>query len=272
VSDTSERVSVGIEGGVAEVRLERPDKRNALDEAMFAAIVAAGERLKRERGVRAVVLSGAGPSFCAGLDVSLFAGLAGGATAEGDLSPGRMSESGLTHVAQQTCWVWQELAVPVIAAVHGHAIGGGFQLALGADIRIVHPDAALAVREVHWGLIPDMTGTLVLSRLTRPDVAKELTMTARQFSGREAFELGIATRLSDDPRGDARALAAEIAGRSPDAVRASKSLVNRIANAGWVEQLAAERDAIGQLIGSPNQLEAVTANLERRPPQFTDPG
>ena len=123
--------------------------------------------------------------------------------------------------------MWQELPVPVIAAVHGHALGGGMQIALGADIRIVHPDTQLSVREVHWGLVPDMTGTLVLARLVRPDVAKELTFTARIFSGTEALTLGLATRLSDDPRSDAMALAGEIAGRSPDAVRAAKALFDR---------------------------------------------
>jgi enoyl-CoA hydratase/carnithine racemase len=165
-------------------------------------------------------------------------------------------------------WVWQEVPVPVIAAVHGHALGGGVQIALGADIRIVHPDAQLSVREVHWGLVPDMTGTLFLSRLVGPDVAKELTFTARIVTGREAGELGLATRVSETPRDDAFALAGEIAGRSPDAVRGAKELFNRLANADAAAQFAEERRVIGGLIGTANQVEAVMANFERRTPRF----
>jgi enoyl-CoA hydratase/carnithine racemase len=158
----------------------------------------------------------------------------------------------------------------VIAAVHGVAFGGGLQIALGADIRIVHPDAQLSVREVHWGLVPDMTGTLMLARLTRPDIAKELTFTARVFDGNEALALGLATRLSTDPRADALALASEIASRSPGAVRGSKELFNRLVNDGAAEQFAAERRVIGAQIGAPNQVEAVMAGFEKRPPVFTD--
>jgi enoyl-CoA hydratase/carnithine racemase len=179
-----------------------------------------------------------------------------------------MKAGRITHLAQQVAWAWQEVPVPVIAAVHGHALGGGIQIALGADIRIVHPDTKLSVREVHWGLVPDMTGTQVLSSLVRPDIAKELTFTARIFTGAEAFELGIATRLSDAPYDDAMAMAAEIAGRSPSAVRGAKELFNRIVNAGAAEQFAEERRVIGSLIGRADQVEAVTANFENRPPAF----
>ncbi len=266
--EARERVCVEIADGIASVRLNRPDKRNALDGAMFEAIAAAGEALKTEPEVRAVVLSGAGESFCAGLDFAMFTQLADAGTAGDTGDPGRLTAGGLTHLGQQVCWVWQELAVPVIAAVHGHALGGGFQLALGADLRIVHPDTSMSVREVHWGLIPDMTGTLLLSLLTRPDVAKELTMTARVFTGTEAFTLGLATRLSDNPHHDAMALATELAGRSPDAVRAAKALFNRLVAAMAGEQFAAEREAIAGLVGSPNQIEAVMSNFEQRRPRF----
>jgi enoyl-CoA hydratase/carnithine racemase len=167
--------------------------------------------------------------------------------------------------------VWQEVPVPVIAAVHGHALGGGLQIALGADIRIVHPQAQLSVREVHWGLVPDMTGTLMLSQLVRPDVAKELTFTGRIVSGAEAFELGLATRLSDEPREDALALARAIAGRSPEAVRGAKALFNRLLHAEAAAQFAEERRVIGGLIGGANQVEAVVANLGKRAPVFADP-
>lgn len=275
----SDRVTIQIDDGVADVRLVRADKRNALDNAMFLALADAGEQLKTEPGLRAVVLSGEGPSFCAGLDFSSMQQLAdaGDPSARARSAeqvesgnPGEMADGRITHLGQQVCWVWQEVPVPVIAAVHGHALGGGIQIALGADIRIVHPDTKLSVREVHWGLVPDMTGTFMLSRLVRPDVAKELTFTARLFSGTEAFELGLATRLSETPYDDALALAREIAGRSPGAVRGAKALFNRILAEGAAKQFAAERQTIGEQIGSPNQVEAVTAGFENRPPAFVD--
>ncbi len=274
----TDRVTISIdERGIADVRLNRPDKRNALDGAMFSALAEAGERLKTESAVRVVVLSGEGQSFCAGLDFASFQTLASGGAGDGaggggdGGNPGRLTPGGITHLGQQVAWVWQELPMPVIAAVHGHALGGGCQIALGADIRIVHPDTQLSVREVHWGLVPDMTGTFILSRLVRPDVAKELTFTARIVSGKEAAELGLATRLSDDPRRDAFALAEEIAGRSPEAVRGAKELFNRLVGDGAAEQFAEERRVIGSLIGRPNQVEAVMANFEKRAPAFADP-
>ena len=268
----SDRVLISIADGVADVTFNRADKRNALDGEMFLAIADAGERLKTEPGVRAVVIHGDGPSFCAGLDFSTFESMAGGERPESERSgnPGRIDEGRITHLGQQVAWVWQEVPVPVIAAVHGHALGGGIQIALGADIRIVHPDTKMSVREVHWGLVPDMTGTFVLSKLVRPDVAKELTFTARIFDGREAAELGLVTRLSETPYDDAIALAREIAARSPGAVRGSKELFNRIFADGAAEQFAEERRVIGAQIGTPNQVEAVMAGFEKREPVYTD--
>lgn len=270
-SSFADRVTVEVTGGIADVRLARPDKRNALDRAMFAAIAGAGEFVKALPDLHAVVLSGEGRSFCAGLDLSIFGSLGdgGGGNDDGSGNPGALTAGGMTHVGQQVAWVWQEIAVPVIVAVHGHALGGGLQIALGADIRIVHPDTQMSAREVYWGLVPDMTGTLFLSRLVRPDIAKELIFTARIFDGRQASALGLVTRLSDDPRADAMALAAEVAARSPDAVRAAKRLINRLVSAGAPEQFAAEREEIAALVGTANQLEAVTAHMEQRAPTFT---
>ncbi len=275
----SKRVSITVdERGVADVRMNRPEKRNALDTAMFTGLRDAGEELKGMPNVRVVVLSGEGSSFCAGLDFSSFNAMASGERtgdadqpAETDESPSTPTSGGITHLGQQVAWVWQELPVPVIAAVHGHALGGGIQIALGADIRIVHPDTQLSVREVHWGLVPDMTGTLFLSQLCGIDVAKELTFTARIFSGTEAGRLGGAPHVSETPLEDALALAAEIAGRSPDAVRGAKALFNRLANDGAAEQFAEERRVIGSLSGTPTQIETVKANFEKRAPAYTDP-
>ncbi|HEX9260185.1 MAG TPA: crotonase/enoyl-CoA hydratase family protein [Acidimicrobiales bacterium] len=267
----SDRVLITIEGGVADVRFNRPEKRNALDGDMFMAIAEAGQRLKTEPGVRAVVISGNGPSFCAGLDFSSFQQMAGGERQGGDGgNPGAIKPGSITHLGQQTAWVWQEVPVPVIAAVHGHALGGGIQIALGADIRFVHPDAQLSVREVHWGLVPDMTGTYFLSQLVRADIAKELVFTAKVISGTEAHSIGLATHLSEDPLADALALARDIAGRSPDAVRGAKALVNKAYTIDPAGQFAEERAVIGSLIGRANQVEAVMANFEKRPANFTD--
>jgi enoyl-CoA hydratase/carnithine racemase len=274
------RVRVDHDAGVAHVRLTRADKRNALDGAMFLAIAAAGERLKNDSSVRAVVVSGDGPSFCAGLDFGSFqamgSGGAGGNAAQngadigGESGIGALAEGRITHLAQQIAWVWQEVPVPVIAALAGHALGGGMQLALGADIRIAHPDTKLSMREVHWGLIPDMTGTLMLSRLVRDDVMKDLVFTGRILPASEGAALGLVTRLSNDPVADALAAAREIAGRSPDAVRGAKRLINRLSNAGAAEHFAAEREIIFKLIGSSNQMEAINANFENRTPVFGD--
>lgn len=266
----ADRVLVCVADGVADVRLNRPGKRNALDLELFRALDEAGRQVAARTEVRAVVLSGAGGSFCSGLDLSILGELAAGTGDGGWL--GELSESGLTHRAQQLCWQWRELPVPVIAAVHGHAIGGGAQLALAADVRISRADAQWSIPEVEWGLIPDMTGTLTLSRLVGDDVARELTYTGRTIDGAEAARIGLVTRVADDPHAAALALAAEIAGRNPFAVRGAKALFGRMFADQAGAQFAAERATIRSLVGSPNQVEAVAARIEQRPPRFADPG
>lgn len=275
--DTS-RIAVTVEGGVADVRLNRPDKINALDPAMFAAIVEAGEALKADSSVRAVVLSGEGRGFCAGLDFSSFQAMAGDAppaeAADGERpvsSITQVAEKRITHLGQQAAYVWQELEVPVIAAVHGVALGGGAQIALGADLRIVAPDSRISILEIRWGLVPDMTGTWMLPKLVGLDVAKELTFTGRMVDGEEAARIGLATKVADAPRAAALEMAREIAGKSPHAVRAAKRLFEGGIGADPATQLAAERKEIGALIGSPNQVEAVMAYFEKRDPKFADP-
>ena len=266
--NVNERVTISIDGGVADVRLNRPDKLNALDMAMFDGLVAAAERLAGEPGVRAVVLSGEGRGFCAGLDFASFLAMASPEDASSPTARLGATDGRITHWAQQSAWGWHELAVPVVAALHGPVLGGGLQIALAADVRIAHPDASLAVAEIRWGLVPDMTGTVTLSRLCGIDAAKELALTGRAIDGAEALRLGLVTRLADDPRAAALGLAGEIAGRSPDAVRGIKRLFNRAAglDADQVAaQLAFERDEIGRVIGGPNQVEAVTAYFDKRP-------
>jgi enoyl-CoA hydratase/carnithine racemase len=264
-----QRVSVNIQNGVADVRMVRTDKMNALDDAMFSALVDTGERLKEEKGVRAVVLSGEGRAFCAGLDMGNFAKMASGERRRGSGLVDMARTPGGANRPQQTVMVWREIPVPVIAAVHGVAFGGGFQLTLGADIRIVAPDAKLAVLEMKWGLVPDMAGMVLMRGLVRDDVLRELTYTGRVFTGEEALGLGVATRLSVDPRTDALALAAEIASKSPDAVRGAKRLLNLLADGDQHAILKAETVEQVALIGSPNQIEAVKANIEKRAAKFS---
>jgi len=263
----SERVTVQISEGVADVRLARPDKLNALDAAMFEALVASGERLAADRSLRAVVLSGEGRAFSAGLDVASFLGGGGGGAR--DLFA--RSEASPANLAQRAAWIWAELPVPVVAAVHGVAFGGGLQIALAADLRVVAPDARLSVMEIKWGLVPDMSGTQTLRRLVRLDVAKELAFTGRIVSGAEALELGLATQLAEAPRDAAFELAREIASREPNAVRAAKRLLDASGVVGVEEGLRLEEEAQRALLGQPNQLEAVRANAEKRVPRFRDP-
>ena len=261
-----DRVSVSILEGIADVRLVRADKMNALDIPMFEALVAATERLAGEKGLRAVVLSGEGPAFCAGLDMGRFAAMKDGGGEERDLA---MRTHGLANFPQAAGWGWRQLPVPVIAAVHGVAFGGGFQLALGADIRILAADARMSIMEIKWGLVPDMAGTPILAGLVRDDILRELTYTGRIFSAREALGYGLATKVCDDPRAAAFELAREIAGRSPDAIRAAKRLLNNL-SVDPAAALLAESIEQMKLMGSPNQLEAVRANIEKRPPRFAD--
>lgn len=270
----NDRVTVDIQGGVADVRLVRADKMNALDTAMFSALIETGERLKTEPGVRAVVLSGEGRAFCAGLDMGNFQSMAsgersGGKGTAGDLLTPNRTPGGANR-AQHACMVWREIPVPVIAAVHGVAFGGGCQLALGADVRLIAPDARMSVMEIKWGLVPDMAGMVLMRGLVRDDVARELTYTGRIVTGEEAVAVGLATRVAADPRAEALTLARDIAGRNPHAIQAGKRLLNLMSHADQHQILLEESREQAALIGSSNQVEAVMANLQKREPNFAD--
>lgn len=266
----SDRISISIQDHVADVRLNREDKLNALDYPMFEALIEAGRSLATQHGVRAVVLSGNGRAFCAGLDFASFMALASDDGGAPDLF--RRDERSPANIAQRAGYVWKELPVPVIAAIHGVCYGGGLQIAAGADIRIVHPEAKFSIREMHWGLVPDMSGTRTLKHLLRQDVLKELTFTARIFSGTEAANLGLATRTADDPHAAAMELAAQIASSSPTGIRAAKSLLNQAYDiADDATGLALEEEVQRSVLQTPNQIEAVMANLSKRAPNFVDP-
>lgn len=260
---TEKRVSIEFADGVADVRLTRADKLNALDPAMFAALVDAIDELGDRADLRVVVLSGEGRAFCAGLDM---ASMAGGGTA---LDLGERSH-GETNLFQQVAWGWRTLPVPVIAAVQGIAFGGGFQILSGADIRIMAPGTRCSIMEMKWGIVPDMAGFALWRTLVRDDVLRELVYTAREFTARDALAFGFATSLSDEPYADAMSLAREVAARNPHAIRAAKRLANLAAEANAPAILAAESAEQAKLMRSPNQVEAVMANMQKRAPVFTD--
>jgi enoyl-CoA hydratase/carnithine racemase len=260
---SDERVSVTVEAGIASVRLNRPGKLNAIDHAMFTALSEASAAVAARADARVVVLSGSGRGFCAGLDI---ASLAGG----GMPASIQRRTHGIANLWQHAVWGWRELPVPVIAAVHGVAFGGGLQIALAADIRIVAPDARLAVMEARWGLVPDMAGIALLRGVVRDDVARELTYTARQVSGTEAAALGLATRTADEPYAAAMALAAQIAAASPRAVRGAKRLFGLAQDAAAAQVLLAESREQEALLAGPDLAEAIAAQAEGRAPRFAD--
>ncbi len=260
----NDRVSIEITDGVADVRLNRADKMNALDPAMFQGIAAAGETLASATNVRAVVLSGAGRAFCAGLDMGSFAGIGGGAV---DLAA---RSHGSANLFQHVAWLWRQLPMPVIAAVHGVAFGGGFQIMLGADVRIAAPGTKLSIMEIKWGLVPDMAGIALTRGLMRDDVLRELTYTGRIFTAEEGVANGCITRLDPEPHAAAMAVAREIAAKSPEAVRGAKRLYNQAVDQDAAALLRAESHEQKSLVGRPNQMEAVMANIEKRAPVFRD--
>jgi enoyl-CoA hydratase/carnithine racemase len=235
---------------------------NALDPAMFEAICAAIDELSALPDIRAVVVSGEGRGFCAGLDLSNFSS----DSEPMDLLP---RTHGLANVPQQIAWGWRTLPVPVIAAAHGVAIGGGLNIMSGADIRIVHPETRCAVMEMRWGLVPDMAGYPLWRGNVRDDVLRKLVYTNAEFSGAEACELGFATETSDEPLERAMALAKEIAGKNPQAIQAAKRLSNALADSTDEALLLSESAEQTGIIGKTNQMEAVMAFMEKRTPEFS---
>jgi len=268
----SDRVLISVADGIADVRLNRPDKRNALDREQFASIAEAGEQLKAETGVRVVVLSGAGESFCAGLDFSIFGEMAGGQATGADRdrgNPGAISAGRITHLGQQICWVWQELAVPVIAAVHGHALGGGLQLALGADIRICSEDASFGIPAAKLGVGYPYEATSTLVALVGPGQAAEILFTGRRMDAREAERIGLVNRVvaSDALEDEVFTMAREIARNAPLSHDAHQRSIHAAVSGRDDEQPDVD-DAIAAAWASDDFREGATAFLERRDPQF----
>ena len=262
----NERVSIELgDDGVAQVRLTRGDKMNALDPEMFEHIIKAGQSLHAMKGLRAVVLSGEGPSFCAGLDTSSF-----GREPSSDEPSLTERTFGNSNKFQQVATQWRKLPVPVICAIHGVCFGGGMQIASGADIRVAAPDARMAIMELKWGLVPDMGGYALWRGLVRDDVLRELVYTNRQFTGEEAQQYGLATFVDSDPHARATAIATEIANRNPHAIRAAKRLHNKMADTAGDELLMEESIEQHGIMRTKNQIEAVMAGMAKRAPKFED--
>ena len=260
-----ERVTLTIDNHVGIVRFNRPDKLNALDLDQRDAILAVGEKIRDNAAIRAVVLAGEGRAFCAGIDVSSAFSAQG--SIDNALEP---RTHGMANAWQKIAWQWRELPVPVIAAVHGVAFGGGLQIMMGADIRIIAPDTKLSIMEMKWGIIPDMAGTQLWRHSVRQDVIRMLTYTARIFSGEDALRYGFATELSETPFDDALALAHEIAGKNPEAVVKAKQVLNEAPYLSAENGLIMESVVQDTIIKSKNQLEAVFASMQKREPNFDD--
>lgn len=261
------RVQTEIRDHVAHVTLTRGDKMNGVDPEMAEAIVAAGEALAGDADIRAVVLAGEGRAFCAGLDVASFAQLAG-SDPEAAIMP--RLEGKNSNLYQEVALVWRRVPVPVIASLHGVVFGAGLQLALGADLRVAHPDTRLSVMEMKWGLVPDMGGMVLMPKLMRSDVIRRLTYTAEEVTAKQALGWGMVSEIADDPLAWARQVAETIAKKSPSAIRAAKRLIAVAENdAGEDAVLWAESREQADLIGKPHQMEVIAANMARRDPKFT---
>jgi enoyl-CoA hydratase/carnithine racemase len=261
---TEDRISLTIADGIADVRLNRADKMNALDPAMFTAIGATIDSLASRTDVRCVVLSGDGRGFCAGLDMASMAGGGSGLANDARNDQGSI-------LPQHVTWGWRNLPMPVIAAVHGVALGGGFQIMSGADIRVSAPGTRFAIRELYWGIVPDMAGWPIWRGLVRDDVLRELVYTAREFDAEEALHHGFITRIEADPQAAAHAMAKEIASRNPHAIRAAKRLANAAHDMEPCAMLKMETEEQVKLIGKPNMMESVAAHFAKRAPVFADP-
>ena len=268
----TDRVTISIENHIAHVKLNRPEKMNALDPDMFQGIIEAGQELMETPAIRAVVLSGEGRSFCAGLDMASMAkSSSSGGNASGGIAKSLTERTyGNANDFQYVCTVWRELPMPVIAAVHGVCFGGGLQIASGADIRIAAPDTRMSIMEMKWGLIPDMGGFTIWRSNVRDDILRELTYTNREFSGEEGQELGFVTYVDADPIARAMAIATEIANRNPDAIQRAKSLINELPDMDEDAILIAESVEQNRVMRQPNQIEAVMSQMQKRAANFVD--
>ena len=268
------RISLSVENHVAHVVLSRPEKMNALDSEMFAAIPMVGDEIRGDKSIRAVVVSGDGGNFCAGLDKSNFSSMLDneGLSLGGDEPSSVLAERthGVANAAQYAVWMWRELPMPVIAAIEGFCLGGGLQIGLGADFRYASIDSQFSILEMRWGIVPDMGSTQIMRHLIRDDIIRELTYTAKLFGAEQAKEWGFITDIADDPVAHAIKVAEQIAYKNPDAIRAAKKILDNSHYLTVQQGLLMESVEQDKIMGSKNQIEAVMAELQKRKPNFKD--
>ena len=276
------RIELTIEDHIAHVKLSRADKMNALDSEMFAAIPMVGEQIRQDKRVRAVVLSGDGGNFCAGLDKSNFTSILGKqgvaiddkqGVAIDDEKPAMVLADrthGMSNALQYVVWMWRELPMPVLAAIEGFALGGGLQIALGADMRYATADSQFSILEMRWGIVPDMGSTQIMRHLVADDVIRELTYTAKIFSAQEAKKWGIITDIVDDTLAHAMKVAEQNSLKKNDAIRTSKKILESSNYQAAAEGLLMESVEQDKIMGKPNQIEAVMSELQKRKPNFID--
>lgn len=262
----TQTVVLDRDGHIATVTINRPEKMNALDGSIFEGLVEIGEEVKSDPAIRVVVLKGAGGNFCAGIDINY---LSQQNPADFKAHATSLPQGVIANRFQRPSYIWQEVGVPVIAALDGVVFGGGAQIALGADIRIASPDIRMSIMEMKWGIIPDMGITFSLPKLVRADVAKDLILTGRIVAADEALDIGLVTRIAEDPHAAAQEAAEAICNKNPDAVRHVKRLVEEGWTATPADGMRLEAELQSKIIGQPNQFEAIAANLQKRPPRFS---
>lgn len=260
-----ETVKYEIKGAVAIVSLNRPDKYNAVSFKMFDELIEISDKIAADPKVRAVVLTGEGKVFCAGMDIANF-------NPNSDITNTPLGDRthGVCNRWQKAIWTWRENPVPVIAAVKGLSYGAGLQLTMAADIKYVHPETKFSILEMKWGLLPDLSGTQLMRFNVREDIFKELTFTNRIFSAEEAVQYGFATHISGYPLKAAMELANKIATKNPIAIVKAKKLINNASYTSAEEGLIAEAELQQDILMKPDQLEAVYANMEKRAPKFNN--
>ena len=264
----NDRLNLTVKSGIAEVQLNRAKKHNALDHKMFESLIETGERLSKDNSIRAIILHGSGKSFCAGIDLTMFAGEGMSQDFSKKMLP---REKSLANYYQSAAYVWREIPVPVIAALHGVTYGGGLQIALGADIRYASKDSTFSVMEIKWGIIPDMAMTTSIPSIMRIDQALEMAMTGDVINASEANSLGLVTAITSDPLEKARSLANNLVNKSPDAIRAIKKLFYETWKNNDQSSLLLEAQLQKRVMSGSNQMEAVKSSINRTPPNFTDP-
>jgi len=262
----SELIKLEIKNKIATITLNRPQKKNALTLEMLVTLSTIGDNLKNETSLKCIIIKGSAGTFSSGIDITSFASLA----SDKQLLNSIMAPlDGVSYnQIQKSCLIWQEISIPVVAVLEGPVFGAGLQLALGADIRIAGDNTVLSIMETKWGLIPDMGITQTLPKLISYDQALYATLTSNLITATEAKSLGLVTICSKNPYDESTKWVKGISARSPEAIVSTKTLYKKAWSEKTTENVRLEALLQTKLIGSPNQMEAVLANIENRTPNF----